>query len=404
MEITIEFQPHRTQKIVMDALDDPDYRFITLITSRQWGKSKLIQIQALKWALSKPKMVVWIVSPTESQVAKIFEEMFSPLMESGIVKSKSESSGELFIKFTNNSIIEFKSSRSEDNLRGNTLDYLILDEFCFIKEATYKKILLPTLITRPNSKVFLASTPLGRGNWGYTQFKLKGDKYKSFRFTYKDNPLIDLDLIEEYKRTMSETQFAQEFLAEFVDQSTLFSNIRECEISEDEITPYTKCYGGIDLGLVNDNSVFTIVNEYGEVVFQDAFTGLEVNDLIDRLDRTFQKYQPEKVYVETNSFGLVVLQMLRELWFEKVAGFNTSNKSKSDIISNLISAFSTKSIRFVENQSLIDELNDFGYKLSPTGQIQYASLTSTDDRIMSLAITWFCYNRRHSIGSVPIQF
>lgn len=404
MEITIEFQPHKAQKMVMDACDDPDYRFITLVTSRQFGKSKLIQIQALKWALAKPKQHIFIVSPTESQVGKIFDEMISPLMESGIVKSKSESSGELYIKFTNNSIIEFKSARSEDNLRGNTLDYLIIDEAAYIKEDTFRKILLPTLITRPNSKVLLASTPAGK-NFFYSEFNRKSDIHKSFRFTYRDNPLVDMELIETYKQSMTDLQFQQEFEAEFLDSSVLFTNVRECEIDESEVTPSQKFYGGIDLALKVDYSVFSVMNEFGELVYQDRFTGLEIDALIERLTDTFRKYNFEKVVVETNSFGAVVLSMLREKWgSEFVMGFNTTNKSKSDIISNLIKVFSLKQIKFVRNPNLVEELLDFGYTINNIGGVSYAAISGHDDCVMSLALALHCFNRRHAISSVPIQF
>jgi hypothetical protein len=404
MEITIEFQPHRAQQQVMNACDDPFTRFITLVTSRQFGKSKLIQVQALKWALSKPKQHIFIVSPTDSQVGKIFDEMIDPLINSGIVKSKSESSGEMYIKFTNNSIIEFKSARSEDNLRGNTLDYLILDEAAFVKEATFRKILLPMLITRPNSKVLLASTPCGK-NWLYTEFNRKSDIHKSFRFTYRDNPLVDMELIETYKQSMTSLQFSQEFEAEFLDSSVLFTNVRECEISEREVTPSTKFYGGVDLAMKVDYSVFSVMNEHGELVFQDRFTGLEIDGLIERLTDTFRKYNFEKVVVETNSFGMVVLQMLREKWgSEFLMGFNTTNKSKSDIISNLIKVFSLKQIKFVTNPNLIEELLDFGYTINNIGGVSYAAISGHDDAVMSLALALHCFNRRHAISGVPIQF
>ena len=56
------------------------------------------------------------------------------------------------------------------------------------------------------------------------------------------------------------------------------------------------------------------MNDSGQLVYQDAFTGLEVNDLIKRLDDTFRKYNFSSVYVESNSYGLTILQLLREKW------------------------------------------------------------------------------------------
>lgn len=403
MNITINYKPHKAQQQIHEACDDDDIRFITVITGRQFGKSKLIQIQSLKWAFSGPNKKVMIVSPTNRQVSKIFDEMISPLMDSGIVSKKSESVGEMYITFTNGSTIIFGSAHSEDRLRGNTIDYLCVDECAFIKESVYKKILLPMITTRPNSKVLLCSTPKGK-NYLYSEFNMKGKMYKSFRFTYKDNPLADRKLIEEMKLKMSDLEFRQEFMAEFVDGATLFTNIRDCEIQDFDVIPSQNFYGGIDIGLVSDNTVFSVMNDSGQLVYQDAFTGLEVNDLIKRLDDTFRKYNFSSVYVESNSYGLTILQLLREKWFEKVKGFTTTHNSKGNIISNLINAFSMKKIQFVQNEDLIQELNDFGYSITETGSVKYAAITGKDDRVMSLAICYYAYNRRHITNSVPIQF
>ena len=402
MEINIQYKPHFAQSLIHDACDDPFNKFITVNTSRQFGKTKLIQVQSLKWALEGRNQMIWIVSPTDSQALKIMQQMIGPLLESGIVKNKSETKGDIYIKFVNGSQIQFKSARSEDNLRGNTLDYLIVDEAAFIKESVYNKILLPMIITKPNSRVLLCSTPKGRTNWFYHQFKKTGDLYTSFKFTYKDNPMVDMDLIEEFKKTMPEDVFRQEYLAEFVDASVLFSNLQECEILEP--TESDEFYGGIDLGMKEDYTVFSVVNEFGELVEQDSFRGLEVNEMIDRLDKTFKKYNFKKVFVEDNSFGITIVQLLRERWFEKVKPFNTNVRSKSNIISNLISAFSQKIIKFVKNDDLVDELCDFGYVITPTGGIKYSAMTGHDDKVMSLAIAWECYNKRHIVSGVPIQF
>ena len=404
MDITIQYKPHYAQSLIHEACDNDDYKFITCNTSRQFGKTKLLSIQAIKWALQAPNLLIWIVLPTDGQALKIAQGIMGPLQESGIVKTKSETLGSISITFLNKSKIQFKSARSEDNLRGNTLDYLIIDEAAFIKESVFQNILLPMIITKKSSRVLICSTPKGRTNWFYTQYMKKGDIYKSFKFTYKDNPMVDMDIIDEFKKSYPEDFFKQEFLAEFIDASQLFSNIEQCEIENHLISESDIYYGGIDLGMKNDFSVFSVVNEFGELVYQDSFTGLEVGALIDRLDETFKKYNFQRVYVEDNSFGIAIVQLLRERWFEKVKPFNTNVKTKSNIISNLISAFSQKLIKFTTNDELVSELCDFGYKVTNSGAITYSAISGHDDRVMSLAIAWECFNKRHLSAEVPIQF
>lgn len=404
ININLNYKPHPLQKQVHQACDDEDIRFVVMVAGRQSGKSFLLKIEALKRALSKSKIKVLVVSPTDSQVAKLFDELYDAVADSGIVRSKSSSSGDMSITFTNKSTILFRSARSENNLRGLTIDHLLVDESSFLSSETYYRILLPMITTRPESKVLLCSTPNGRNNWFYSEYKMKSPMRKSFRFTYLDNPLADKKLIEEMKKSMTDISFRQEFLCEFIDGSTLFQNIRDCEIDEFEVKPSEKFYGAIDIGMVSDNTVFSVINEHGQLIEQDAFTGLQVNELLERLDQTYKKYNFEKVLVESNSYGLTILQLLREKWEDKVAGFLTTNKSKNQIISNLINAFSRKEIQFVRNEDLVEELNDFTYNTTASGAIQFGAISGKkDDRIMSLAIGWFCWNRRYS-NNVPIQF
>lgn len=402
MDISINYKPHDAQKQIHAACDDKLIRFITVNTSRQFGKTKLIMMQALKWALEKSNQMVWVVSPTDGQALKIMQSMIGPLLDSGMATQKSETQGNIFIKLITGSKIQFKSARSEDSLRGNTLDYLIIDEAAFIKESVFTTILLPMIITKPNSRVLICSTPKGRTNWFYGQFKKVGSIYKSFKFTYKDNPLVDLSIIEEFKKSLPTSIFKQEFEAEFVDSSILFSNLSECEI--DTPTSSVKFYGGIDLGMKDDNTVFSVINEHGELVEQDCFTGLEVDDLIIRLVKTYKKYNFDKIYIEDNNFGLPIYQILKKLWFDKLKPFNTNSKTKPIIISNLISSFSQMKIKFMVNDELVDELCDFGYTINNTGSVSYSAISGKDDRVMSLSIAWECYNKRHLTNGVPIVF
>lgn len=402
MNIKLKYKPHDAQKQIHAACDNEKLKFITVNTSRQFGKTKLITIQAIKWALLKPNQLIWIVSPTDGQSLKIAQQMINPMMKSGLCHSKTEVKGNISMKLVNGSKIQFKSARSEDSLRGNTLDYLIIDEAAFIKEETYQRILLPMIITKPSSRVLICSTPKGRTNWFYNQYMNKSEIYKSFKFTYKDNPLVDMNIIDEFRNSLPEDVFRQEFMAEFVDSSVLFSNLEECEIKQPQESG--KFYGGIDLGMKQDYTVFSVMNEHGELVEQDTFTGLEVGELIERLDKTYKKYNFHRVFVEDNNFGITIVQLLKKRWFEKLRPFNTNSKTKGEIISNLISAFSQKKIRFVKNDELVEELCDFGYKITNTGSVTYAAISGHDDRVMSLAIAFECFNKKLMGGKIPIVF
>ena len=405
MQIKLDYKPHNKQRMIHEACSSSSsFKYITVVAGRQSGKSRGAAMQLIKWAFSKSNLVIWVVSPSSSQSTKFYKGILAPLEKAGLVKAATASKGDIKIELLNDSLIEFKSILAKDTLRGQTLDYLILDEAAFMDEETVDLVLLPMILTKPKAKVLVTTTPKGKSNWVYKWFsRATNDKrYKSIRVSSFDNPMADKEIIEGWKISMPSKRFQQEILAEFVDAATVFENVNDLIHNP---TGGTKYYAGIDIGMLHDNTVVTIMNEKNEVQFIDKFTNLPVQEIVNRISSSLNKYNVSKIYIEANNQGLPIYQLLQPIHFNKIELFNTTASSKPEIINNLIASFSLKEIKIINDEQLLNELESFTESYGPTGRVTFSAPSGMyDDHVMSLAIALECVNKNRHIGFVPIEF
>ena len=365
MKVNLKFSPNKTQKKVLELLKENDV--VVANVSRQQGKSYLARYLAVFWALQNPCIIAYI-TPTLKLAKKFFKDFHLP---PEIIKSYNGS--EYFIEFVNGSQLWFYSSEQADKIRGITLDYLILDEIAFYKdgEYLYYGVLQPTLKVR-GKKTLIISTPNGKDNIFYKLY----NSYPSITKTiYDDSYCKDIEAI---KRNTPEIIFKQEYLCQFLDNTgTFFQGFKEQEFTFDT----TEVYFGLDLSSVGkDETILTLINKDLQVTQYVVKGTLDVKykqiaDIINKYDA--------KGYAEQNSIGEPMINEIVKL-LKKPSNLRkwlTNNKSKTTIISKL--AIKLPSIIY-NDKELTKQLNQFQYKILPTGTMTFQGLK--DDRVMSLAI------------------
>lgn len=397
------YTPHGKQLAVHEACNNPDLFFISVNAGRQSGKTALSQQQALKWALDDPNIIVYWVSPTAAQADKVYKQILKMIDGQPFMTSSKGSQGDTEILFYNGSKIQFRSAAQEDSLRGETIEYLVIDEAAFQKESVFFEILLPMLNVR-GRKVLIVSTPKGK-NWFFNMVQ-KGNtdpKYKSFLFTSYDNPYASIDVINLAKESMPSVLFAQEYLGEFVDNSAIFENLKELCILDVKDKPESNqhYYMGVDIALKDDYTVITVIDKDDNVIWYDRFNQCTAPQLKQRILEARNKWSPKKIMIEENNQGLPIIDDLRiEHKVNNIVGFKTTATSKPEIINNLINAFASKKIRVPNDPIYISELETFTMTISPTGKPKFAAAHGFHDDIpMSLAITWECKNKYKYSGS-----
>ena len=264
------FKPHSKQRECINRITETDCKYIIIDCGRQFGKSLLAQNLLLKWALETPNSTGFWVSPIYSQAKKVFDELVKALKPTGLLQGTNRS--EVWIKLTNGSVIHFKSAEKPDNLRGNTLDFLVMDEAAFMRDETWNEILRPATLVK-GKKILFISTPKGK-NYFYTLYNRgmsdEFPDYLSLKYTSYDTPFITEDEINEAKNTLPTDIFNQEIMAEFIeDGGEVFRNYSTSQIIQRwiEPNPNERYFAGIDLGRQNDFTVLTIVNNYGQICY-----------------------------------------------------------------------------------------------------------------------------------------
>jgi hypothetical protein len=399
------FKPHPIQSEIIETLINPDVFFVTCVLGRQTGKSLLINNYAVWYSINNPSSKVLIAGPADSNIQKLYTEIKHALRKTGVIKSAKATKGQTEIVFVNESKILFKSANAEDTLRGESVDVLIVDEAAFVKQETFETILLPFLNVR-GKKCLLASTPRGK-NWLYDYY-IRGNsndypKYKSFKCSSYENPYGNKEFLEMLKKTLSPKRYDQEILAEFVDKAALFTNIDDILIliKQESPLPNEKYWAGIDIGLLNDRSVISIINENGDLVNQIVYDKTTTPKLIENIINLNNRWNFRNILIEVNGQGLPIFQTLQTK-LNNIEAFTTTSKSKQEIIDDLIYNFNMINFRAVNDTELRIELESFVFIQDAGQQIKYAAISGLhDDRVMSLAIAKRCYKEGKNHG---IQF
>ena len=368
--------------------------YIVAVIGRQFGKTTMAENLAIYWALNNKKSIVYWISPFNSQSYKVYEEILNAIIHTGCIHSNKGSGGLMEIEFTNGSKIQFRSAESENSLRGGSVDYMILDEAAFIKKSTFETILEPMLLVRGKKCVFI-STPKGK-NYLYELY-LNGlthkTKWISFRFKSKDSPLAKLDFLNEKKESMNEILYRQEYEADFVDSTALFNNLDDIMILDPLDTPLPNdiYYAGIDIGLINDASVLTIINSKGDAVKYYRWQNIKSPDLINEIININSRWNFKSMDIENNNQGLPIYHDLSTK-LKNIHQVNTNQKTKPQMINRLVHLFNMKEMLLPKDEYLRLELQSFIFKQSETGSIKFmADSGSHDDCVMSLAIARNCY-------------
>lgn len=192
-------------------------RFKVISAGRRWGKTFLSIRTLLMEAINQPDQVIWYVAPTYGMAKAICWRPLKKLLKENFWLIKKINESDLTIELINDSIIVLKGADYEDSLRGEGIDYLIMDEVAFMKKTVWTEILRPALADKLGMALFISSPDGFNFFHGLYTKGLKSDEpdYISFTFKTVDSPFIQADEVEKARRDMDEISFRQEFEASF---------------------------------------------------------------------------------------------------------------------------------------------------------------------------------------------
>lgn len=254
--------PHQAKVLASPA------RFRCVLAGRQCGKSRALAIAALHTAYRSGGQRVLILSAGEVAAKRLLAEIAAlaaaPLLRGSVVDE-----GRSLVELSNESQI-VSAPASERQIRGATVDLLILDEACQIDEAIWTAARF-TIIARPGSRVLMASTPYGRQDRFFAVQWRAGDRREagceSWRWPSDVSPLVDTELLAMWRASaMSERTFRQECLAEWVDEAGAYFPAAELDAvtADYALLPPDRARGdlavaGVDFGFTTDANALVLL-------------------------------------------------------------------------------------------------------------------------------------------------
>jgi phage terminase large subunit-like protein len=169
--------PIASQIALINALNNPNYRFVVAALSRRQGKTYIANIIGQLVALV-PGTNVLIMSPNYS-LSQISFDLQRNLIKHFDLEVARDNAKDKIIELTNGSTIRMGSVNQVDSTVGRSYDLIIFDEAALGDGGmdAFNVALRPTL-DKPNSKCVFISTPRGRNNW-FSEFYQRGfnDEY-----------------------------------------------------------------------------------------------------------------------------------------------------------------------------------------------------------------------------------
>lgn len=255
--------PLPSQIALINAINNPKYRFVSAALSRRQGKTYIANIIGQLVSLV-PGSNILIMSPNYS-LSQISFDLQRTLIKHFDLEVTKDNAKDKVIEISNGSTVRMGSVNQVDSSVGRSYDLIIFDEAALTDgEEAFNVSLRPTL-DKDNSKAIFISTPRGKTNW-FAKFFDRGfsdefPEWCSIKATYKDNPRMSQHDVDEAKKSMSEAEFKQEYEADFnTYEGQIWNfNAEECVADLSELnTEGMDIIGGLDVGF-RDPTAFCVI-------------------------------------------------------------------------------------------------------------------------------------------------
>ena len=296
----LNITPLPSQIAIINAINNPKYRFVSAAVSRRQGKTYIANIIGQLVSLV-PGSNILIMSPNYS-LSQISFDLQRNLIKHFDLEVTKDNAKDKVIEISNGSTVRMGSINQVDSCVGRSYDLIIFDEAALADGKDAFNVALRPTLDKDNSKAIFISTPRGRNNW-FSEFFYRGfseefPEWCSIRATYKDNPRMSQTDIDEARKSMSEAEFRQEYEADFntyegqiwkFNFETQVKDLTQLDTSRMDV------FAGLDVGYKDptamcviaydwDSEQYYLVDEYFDAERTTEQHAAEIQKLIDRWD------------------------------------------------------------------------------------------------------------------------
>ena len=295
--------PLPSQIAIINAINNPKYRFVSAAVSRRQGKTYIANIIGQLVSLV-PSSNILIMSPNYA-LSQISFDLQRTLIKHFDLEVRKDNAKDKVIELSNGSTVRMGSINQVDSCVGRSYDLIIFDEAALADGKDAFNVALRPTLDKDNSKAIFISTPRGRNNW-FAEFFYRGfseefPEWASIKATYADNPRMSETDIAEARKSMSEAEFRQEYEADFntyegqiwkFNFETQVKDLSQFEARSMDV------FAGLDVGYKDptamcviaydwDKDKYYLLDEYFDAEKTTEQHATQIQRLIDRWDIDF---------------------------------------------------------------------------------------------------------------------
>lgn len=311
-------------------------RFKVVAAGRRFGKSWLAAYLLLMEALKDyhtgisgteydlKMKEVYYVAPTFEQGKKIMWPMLKELGRDVIATAHENTATCTLI---NGRRISIKGSDRPDSLRGVGISFVVMDEYAFMREEVWAKILRPTLSDVEGGALFIG-TPEGENHFFdlFVEAARQGEpEWKTWQFKSIDNPTLDKGEIASARDQLSSQIFSQEYEASFASESgTIFQSkwwVRDAKEPVGDFYIACDLAGFANVGTlkkrelkIRDQSAIAVVKVHQDGWYiKEIIAGQwDVRETALRIMKAYRDYKPRSLGIEKGMAKNAVLPYLED--------------------------------------------------------------------------------------------
>ncbi len=364
---------------------------ITMRCGRQVGKSEVVSKKIADFAIDHPNSVILIIAASDRQSKLIFEKTKGNLdimitSKNPIFKEPPTLHKILLLNGTQ--ILSLPAGRTGYFIRGYTIDLLIVDEAAYVPPSVFNSIIPALAVTqklRGTGIQILLSTPFGKGGYFWDSFF--DNDFRQFHISAEDCPRYDKKFLAKEKKRLPKIEYAQEYLAEFIDDWHQFfatKLIKSCMdfiywTRDEDYKPFARYYLGVDIARYGGDENAFVICELDKtnlkIIKVITTERVSTTDTIGRIQYLDRIWNFNKIFVDDSGLGGTVLDILLENIGRKVMGLNNARKRvlvqgeerkkgifKEDLYSNTLMLMETGKLKLISNLGLLKSMKSITYE------------------------------------------
>ena len=293
-----------------------------LLCGRQSGKTTAASIKFGELAATVDKRIILMIAETEKQAYNLFFKtlMYLQAKHPKMIKGRPTKH---VIELMNNSIIMcYAAGIDGSGLRTYTLTNLVIDEAAPMAREIF--VATMPMLSVTGGTMDIMSTPRGKGGFFFEcsdQCEKVKRNFTRFYVSAEDCPRHDKDFLDEQKEAMSELEYAQEYLAKFLDDvRRVYTDemIKKCCIAKrrETIEKGKRYYLGADLaGLGEDDNTYEIFEKVSKekIIQVENITEKKTLEAAERIIKFEKQYKFKGIGVDDGGPGFGIWsELMRE--------------------------------------------------------------------------------------------